>query len=122
VDPTERALERLRLGDVVTAATIIVGGLSAASYSFALGYIFAIEPRFLPAFSFGDLLLLFASSTSTAIFFAIVFIPSVAMLFSGRLFKSFVRDADALMGTQGPSQSTNPAVKNRALLNLTVEK
>jgi hypothetical protein len=96
VETIERPAEWLRLGDVLTAATIIAGSLSAASYAFALGYIFAIEPRFLPAFSFGDLLLLFVSSTSTAIFVAMILIPSVGMLLATRLLRFLVVEAAAL--------------------------
>jgi len=82
VETVEALSQRLRIGDIVGALTLVAGALSAASYAFALGYIFAIEPRFLPAFTVGDLLMLFVSSTSTAIFLALVLVPTLGMVFS----------------------------------------
>ena len=38
--------------------------MSTFCYAFGVGYIFYVEPRFLPAFSVTDLIFLFASSTS----------------------------------------------------------
>jgi hypothetical protein len=93
----------------------MVGALSAASYAFALGYIFSIEPRFLPAFSLGDLLLLFVSSTSTTIFAAMLLIPAIAMLFSGRLFQAFLTATSADAGMGKNTEDEAPAEQNNTL-------
>lgn len=125
METTERHPEWLRLSEIVTAATVIAGGLSALSYAFALGYIFAIEPRFLPAFGFGDLLLLFLSSTSTTLFAAIALLPSVGMFFSVRLMKSFLEkgakvDANEETDSRAVSSPAKRAMTLRRWVALTV--
>src|SRR6201746_852602 len=105
IDPP---LHWLRLGDIVSAATVTVGGLTSASYSFALGYIFAIEPRFRPSFPFGGLLLLFMSSTSVAIFAAIALTPGSGLLLTRGLHKAFLQRTNAhgdRVGSQDAVQS-----------------
>lgn len=104
-----------RLGDIAAAATLIVGGLSAASYAFALGYVFALEPRFLPALSFGDLLLLFVSSTSTAIFAAIALVPSIGMLLTRGIAKRVMVEGEgALIATEdAPPQAEGATLHSR---------
>jgi hypothetical protein len=83
--------------EILAASTVLLGGFSAASYAFALGYIFAIEPRYLPFFTIGDLLFLFVSSTSSVIFVSMVLIPTLAFVLSQGVAVSFYRKTGRLL-------------------------
>jgi hypothetical protein len=63
---------------------VLLGLMSSFCYAFGAGYVFSIEPRFLPAFSVTDLIFLFASSTSYLIFLVITFVPSAGLLVLNR--------------------------------------
>lgn len=70
--------------EFLTRASILLGLMSTFCYAFGVGYIFHIEPRFLPAFSVTDLVFLFASSTSYLIFLIITLVPALGLLAASR--------------------------------------
>ena len=105
--------------EFLTRASLLLGLMSTFCYAFGVGYVFHIEPRFLPAFSLSDLVFLFASSTSYLIFLVITLVPGLGLLAAGRQARVLISGSEPESPTpRGRKEGERPLVKAERALPL----
>lgn len=74
---SEEEASIIKLQDLAAAITLTVGSLSLIAYAYSAAFVYALEPRFLSAFSVSDLIFLSVSSLSGIITFVAIGLPII---------------------------------------------